>query len=81
MKLAELSQYFGKRVSIVTRPIPPSHDEGHYEGTLERIDNDPEHVYLRPLILDGPKPPYKRHGRSAHTSAVPLNEIRQVIPL
>lgn len=81
MKLQELSHFFGKNVEIVTRPIPPSHDEGHYEGMLEKIDGDPEHVFLQLRDPDAPKPPYRRHGRGAHTTAVPINEIRDVRPV
>lgn len=41
MTFDEARSYFGKRVEIVTRPIAPSSDEGHFEGVLEQIDNDP----------------------------------------
>lgn len=78
MKLEEVASYFGKRVSVTTRPIPPSKDEGHYEGVIEKIDNDPQHVYLQPLAPSAPMPPYRRHGPGAHTNAIPVNEIRAV---
>ena len=78
MTLAEVSPYFGKRVEVITRPNPPSSGEGHYEGVLERIDNDPKHVYLQPLVPTAPKPPYRRHGAGAHSNALPLNEIREI---
>ncbi len=81
MTLEEVRPYFGKRVQVITRPLPPSHHEGHYEGVLERIDNDPEHVYLQPLVPGAPKPPYLRHGAGAHAYSVPLNEIRGVVLL
>lgn len=81
MKLEAVSKFFGKNVELVTRPIPPSHDEGHYEGTLERIDGDARHVYLQVRDPDAPRPPYRRHGRAAHATAVPINEIRKVRPL
>jgi len=32
MTLQQVAPYFGKRVQVTTRPIPPSHNEGHYEG-------------------------------------------------
>ena len=66
---------------IVTRPIAPSRDEGHFEGVLEQIDNDPQHVYIQPLVPGAPKPPYHRHGPGAHTYSVPLSEIRAIRPL
>ncbi len=78
MKLEDFGPYFGKNVEIVTRPIPPSHDEGHYQGMLERIDGDASHVYLQVRGEDLPRPPYRRHGRGAHATAVPINEIRHV---
>ncbi len=78
MTLQEIAPYFGKRVSLTTRPIPPSHDEGHYDGVLEKIDNDPRHIYLQPLTPGAPLPPYRRHGPGAHTHSIPVNEIRSV---
>jgi hypothetical protein len=81
MTLEEVRPYFGKRVQVITRPNPPSPDQGHYEGVLEKIDNDPEHVYLQPLVPSAPKPPYRRHGAGARTNSLPLNEIREVHPL
>ncbi len=81
MTLEEVRPYFGKRVQVITRPLPPSRNEGHYEGVLERIDNDPEHIYLQPLVPGAPKPPYLRHGHGAHAYSVPLNEIRNVLLL
>lgn len=81
MKREEVSKYFGQHVELVTRPIPPSHDEGHYEGMLESIDGDAQHVYLQIRDPDAPRPPYRRHGRGAHATSVPINEIRKVRPL
>jgi hypothetical protein len=81
MRLEEVKRYFGRRVEVITRPVAPSHQEGKYAGVLEAIDNDPEHVYLQPLVPGAPKPPYRRHGSGAHTNAIPLNEIREVRPL
>jgi hypothetical protein len=81
MTLAEVTPFFGKRVSVITRPNPPSTSEGHYEGVLEKIDNDPGHVYLQPLVPGAPKPPYRRHGAGAQTNSFPLNEIRDIRPL
>jgi hypothetical protein len=78
MTLEEVRPYFGKRVLLTTRPIPPSKDEGHYEGVLERIDNDPQHIYLQALTPSAPLPPYRRHGPGAHTRSIPVNEIRAV---
>lgn len=78
MTLEEVRPFFGKRVEVVTRPLPPSHNEGRYEGVLEKIDNDPKHIYLQPLVPGAPKPPYLRHGPGAHAYSVPLNEIRDV---
>ena len=78
MKFDQMSRYFGRSVEIVTRPIPPAHEEGHYEGVLEQIDGDLEHVYLRLLDPAGMRPPYRRHGRGAHANSVPINEIREV---
>jgi hypothetical protein len=74
----EVSPYFGKRVLVTTRPISPSREEGHYEGVIEKIDNDPQHVYLQPLTASAPLPPYRRHGPGARTHAIPVNEIRSV---
>jgi hypothetical protein len=81
MTLQEVKPFFGKRVEVVTRPNPPSHDEGHYQGVIEAIDNDPQHIYLQPLVPGAPHPPYLRHGPGAHANSVPLSEIRKVIPL
>ncbi|HZZ65993.1 MAG TPA: hypothetical protein VFE17_10870 [Candidatus Baltobacteraceae bacterium] len=81
MTLADAAPYFGKRVTVITRPPSSSSGPGHYDGVLERIDNDPQHVYLQPLIPGAPQPPYRRHGPGAHTNAIPLNEIREIRPL
>lgn len=78
MTLQEVAPYFGKRVQVTTRPIAPSHNEGHYEGVIEKIDNDPQHIYLQPLAPSAPLTPYRRHGPGAHTHSIPLSEIRTV---
>lgn len=39
-------------------------EETHYEGLLEKIDNDPQHVYLQPT--------------GVRTHAIPVSEIRSV---
>src|SRR5579884_3948989 len=72
MKLDEMRRYFGKRVIVSTR------GEVQYEGVLEKVDNDPQHVYVQP-ILSGTQPtPYRMHGPGAHTHAIPVSEIRDV---
>lgn len=74
MKLEEVSPYFGKRVVVSTR------GETKYEGVLEKVDNDPQHVYLQPIVTGAQPTPYRMHGPGAHSHAIPLNEIRTVRP-
>jgi pyridoxine 4-dehydrogenase len=72
MKLEEVTPFFGKRVVVSTR------GETDYEGVLEKVDNDPQHVYLQPVVSGTQPTPYRLHGRGARTHAIPLNEIRSV---
>lgn len=74
MKLEEVTPYFGKRVVVSTRA------ETRYEGVLEKIDNDPQHVYLQPIVTGSEPTPYRMHGPGARTHAIPLSEIRAVRP-
>jgi aryl-alcohol dehydrogenase-like predicted oxidoreductase len=50
----------------------------HYEGVLEKVDNDPQHVYLQPVVSGTQRPPYRLHGPGAQTHSIPLSEIRTV---
>jgi aryl-alcohol dehydrogenase-like predicted oxidoreductase len=77
MKLDEVAPYFGKRVIVTTRPIA-ERGEVKYEGVLEKVDNDPQHVYLQPLVSGAETTPYRLHGPGARSHAIPLNEIRAV---
>lgn len=72
MKLEELSAYFGKRVLVEAR------GDEQFEGVLEQVDNDPQHVYLQPVVSSAKPTPYRMHGPGAHTHAIPLSEIRSV---
>jgi pyridoxine 4-dehydrogenase len=74
MKLEEVTPYFGKRVIVCTR------GETKYEGVLEKVDNDPRHIYLQPIVTGTRPTPYRMHGPGAHTHTIPLNEIRAVRP-
>ncbi|HKU66779.1 MAG TPA: oxidoreductase [Candidatus Baltobacteraceae bacterium] len=61
MKLEEVTPFFGKRVVVRTR------GETRYEGVLEKVDNDPQRVYLQPVV-------------SGERPTIPLSEIRAVHP-
>ncbi len=77
MRLDEVKPYFGKRVVVTTRPRT-ERGEVHYEGVLEKVDNDPQHVYLQPIVSGAETTPYRLHGAGANTHAIPLDEIRAV---
>jgi aryl-alcohol dehydrogenase-like predicted oxidoreductase len=77
MRLDEVTPYFGKRVIVTTRPLS-ERGEVRYEGVLEKVDNDPQRVYLQPIVSGAETTPYRLHGPGARTHAIPLNEIRAV---
>jgi aryl-alcohol dehydrogenase-like predicted oxidoreductase len=77
MRLDEVTPYFGKRVIVTTRPLT-ERGEVQYEGVLEKVDNDPQHVYLQPIVSGAETTPYRLHGPGARTHAIPINEIRAV---